>query len=229
MIEEKDRQLQEKDRQLQKKDVQLQEKDRQLQEKDDQLKDMIQQLQEKDKKLDVLLKKLVHLECVVADVHDKVCNVVLSHTMKDFKQIKDNKAQWFGRKQWFSPPYFTHINGYKMCFEVDFKGVFETSFHIYSYIMRGPYDNHLQWPFKGQVIVRLLNQCGDHHHYDYIFNYKDTYNNDGKRVISVERGNYLTSQSTSLSLNQLDYDVYTNCQYLQDNCLNFKVIVPPQF
>ena len=216
--------IEEKDRQLQEKDVQLREKDRQLQEKDDQLKDMIQQLQEKDKKLDVLLKKLEHLECVVAHIHDKLCNVVLSYTMTRFNQIKDNKAQWFGRKQWFSPPYFSHINGYKMCFEVDFTGFFRTSFHIYSYIMSGPYDNHLRWPFNGQVIIRLLNQCGDHHHYDYIFAYKD---NEGRRVTGGERGSRLTTQSTGLPLNQLDYDPYTNCQYLKDDCLKFKVIIPP--
>ena len=225
MIEEKDRQLQEKDRQIQEKDAQLQEKDRQLREKDDLLKDMIQQLQAKDKKLDDFLRKLEHLECVVAHIHDKVCHVVLSYTMIEFKQIKDNKSQWFGRKQWFSPPYFTHHKGYKMCFEVDFKGFFKTSLHIYSYIMKGIYDNHLQWPFKGQVIVRLLNQRGDYHHYDFVFDYK--YSGNGQRVISGERGDYLSSQTTQLPLDQLDYNATTICQYLKDDCLKFKVIVPP--
>ena len=248
-LQEKDRQLQEKDRQLQEKDVRLQGKDRQLlvkdlllkekdkrlqekdlqlQEKDDQLKDMIKQLQVKNMKLDDLSRKLEHVECVVAHIHDKVCDdVVLSYTMTGFKQIKDNKDQWFGRKQWFSPPYFTHINGYKMCFEVDLKGIFEKSLYIYSYMMRGPYDNHLQWPFKGKVIVRLLNQCddGDQYHYDYVFYYK--YSDKGERVTSGELGDYLSSQTSQLPLDQLGYNPNTNCEYLKNDCLKFVVIVPP--
>ena len=201
---------------IEEKDVQLQEKDKQLKEKD-------RQLQEKDKKLDVLLKKLEHLDCVVARIHDKIFDdVVLSYTMTDFEQIKDNKAQWFDRKQWFSPPYFTHRK-YKMCFEIDLAAFAEKSLHIYSYIMKGPYDDSLQWPFKGKVIVRVLNQCGDEDHYDYIFDYKD---DEGKRVTRGERGNYLTTQCTCLPLNQLDYDAKADCQYLKDDCLKFKVIIP---
>ena len=232
MIEEKDKQLREKDIQLQEKDRQLQEKDRQikekdgqLQEKDRQLQEKDRQLKEKDKKLDVLLKKLEHLERVVAHIHDKVCDdVVLSYTMTGFKQLKDNKAKWIGRKQWFSPPYFTHLK-YKMCFEIDLDSFAEPSLHIHTYIMKGPYDDHLQWPFKGKFIVRLLNQCGDEDHYDYIFDYKD---NEGKRVTGGERGSRQTTQSTCLPLNQLDYDAKANCQYLKDDCLKFKVIVSLQ-
>ena len=201
---------------IEEKDVQLQEKDKQLKEKD-------RQLQERDKKLDVLLKKLEHLDCVVARIHDKVCDdVVLSYTMTDFEQMMDNKAHLFGRKQWFSPPYFTHLK-YKMCFEIDLAAFAEKSLQIHTYIMKGPYDDFLQWPFKGLVIVQLLNQLGDHHHYDYVFDYKD---DEGKRVTRGERGNYLTTQSTCLPLNQLDYDAKADCQYLKDDCLKFKVIVP---
>ena len=224
MIEEKDKQLREKDIQLQEKDRQLQEKDRQLKEKDGQLKEKDGRLQEKDKKLDVLLKKLEHLERVVAHIHDKVCDdVVLSCTMTGFKQLKDNKAQLFSQKQWFSPPYFTHLFGYKMCFEIYLDSFAEPSLHIHTYIMKGPYDDFLQWPFKGKVIIRLLNQCGDEDHYNYIFDYKD---NDGKRVTTGERGNYLTTQSICLPLNQLGCDPKANCQYLKDDCLMFKVIIP---
>ena len=210
---------------IEEKDRQLQEKDRQIQEKDDQLKEMIQQLQAKDKKLDEFLRKLEHLERAVAHIHAKVCDdVVLSYTMTEFEQIKNNKAQWFDRKQWFSPPYFTHLNGYKMCFEIDLKGFFTTSLHIYSYMMQGPYDDILEWPFNGKVIIQLLNQCGDYHHYNFVFDYK--YSANGQRVISGERGDYLSSQTTQLPLDQL-YTATTICQYLKDDCLKFKVIVPP--
>ena len=220
MMEEKDRQLQEKDRQLQEKEAQITKKDEQLLKKDDEQKSIIRQLQERDEKLDELSKKLEHMECVVANIHDTICgDAVLNVTMTELKSKKDNGVQWF------SPPYFTHVNGYKMCFEVDFSSYnSKTSLRIDSYIMRGPYDDFLQWPFKGKVIIRLLNQYGNHHHYDYVFDYKDT--GKGERVTSRERGKHL--QTTTLPYTRLGYNSSSNCQYLKDDCLQFKVIISPQ-
>ena len=90
-------------------------------------------------------------------------------------------------------------------------------------MMLGPYDDHFKWPFKGKIIIQLLNQCGDHHRYDYVFDYKD---NDGKRVTSGEHGEHLLTQSTYLPFDKLDYNTKINSQYLKDDCLKFKVIVP---
>ena len=149
-----------------------------------------------------------------------VCDVIL---LTEFRQKKDNRLV-----HWFSSPYFIHFNGYnsyKMCFEVDFKcDESRTLLCVYSHMMLGPYDNHLQWPFKGKVIVQLLNQLGDYHHYDYVFNYKD--NDRGKRVTRGERGDHLLPQNTFLPFDQLGYNVIDNRQYLKDDCLKFKVLVP---
>ena len=147
-----------------------------------------------------------------------VCGeVVLSITMTEFedrKKINDN---------WFSPPYFTHLqHGYKMCFEVDFDN--DKSLRIDSYMMKGGYDSFLQWPFKGKVIVQLLNQLCDHHHYDFVFDYKDK--EQGKRITRGSRGEHL--ETSTLPYIRLGYNASTNSQYLKDNCLKFNVIVPPQ-
>ena len=179
--------------------------------------------------MQILSKKLENLECAVANISDVVCgNVVKIVTMTDFTQKKNSKVQWF------SPAYFTYLqHGYKMCFKVDLtvgssSNIYDTtSLRIYSHMMSGPYDYYLQWPFKGKVIVRLLNQCGDHHHYDYIFDYKAVSN--GKKVTSGadNLGEQLTSQSTRpLPLYQLHYNDDTDCQYLKNDCILFKVIVP---
>ena len=223
VVMEKDRQLQEKDRKLQEKDRQLQaqiaKKDEQLLKKDDEQKSIIKQLQERDRKLDDLSRMLEHLKCAVANIHGIVSsNVVLCVTLTGFKHMKDNKVRWF------SPPYFTHVNGYKMCFEVDFHYSSGTSLRIDSYMMKGPYDDHLQWPFKGKVIIQLLNQRGNHHHYDYVFDYTDN-NVKGKRVTSGEQGDYVNTQSKRLLLCQLGYSGSTDSQYLRDDCLKFRVIM----
>ena len=150
--------MKEKDRQIEEKERQIQEKDRLLQEKDVELK-------ERKKSMDVVFKKLEYLECVVGNIQHMVCgDVVLSVTMTKCEYKIDNKVQWC------SPLYFTHLNGYKMHFEVHFTGLLLS---MYTYVMKGPYDDQLQWPFKGKVIVRVLNQCGDHDHYDYLFDFRD--------------------------------------------------------
>ena len=209
----------------------MEEKDRLLQEKDRQLLEKDRQLQEKDKRLDLLLLEIHKLGLELrgdkkdssppVNIYDKVCgDTVLSVTIERATYKKDKKVQWF------SPPYFSHrFYGYKMYFEVDFDySDCVTSLAIFSYMIPGPYDDILQWPFKEKVIVRLLNQCGDHHHYDYVFDYKDN-NDQGKRVTDGERGAVLAPQGTCLPFDQLGYNADTNCQYLKDDCLKFEVSV----
>lgn len=65
---------------------------------------------------------------------------------------------------WFSPPFYSHPQGYKMCFSVVpngwgiAKGIYLSS---YVYMMRGEFDDDLKWPFRGEVTIRLLNQDED--------------------------------------------------------------------
>jgi len=55
---------------------------------------------------------------------------------------------------WYSPPFYTHPQGYKMCLSVvangsgDGKG---THVSVFAYLMRGDFDDHLKWPFQGRV------------------------------------------------------------------------------
>ena len=172
--------------------------------------DEVRELREENKKLKEL----------VSNIHDKVCSeAVPTFIMEQYAQKKVSKDQWF------SPAYFTqHTNGYRMCFEVDFDDD-DDELYIYSCVMKGPYDDHLQWPFKGKVIIRLLNQLGDHHHCDFVFDYKDS-DDKGKRVDSGERGESYILSMNCLSIRQLDYKTDTNCRYLKDDCLKFKVVVP---
>ena len=225
-LQKKDRHLQEKDAQLVKKDnelkfivqqenIQLWEKDRQLQEKNTQLikkdNELKLTVQQKDKQIEVkdrqlqekddLLFKFHELreenKTLLGTIYDKICDdTVLSVTMTDFTYKERNRVHWF------SPPYFTHLFGYQMCFEVDLDDSNRNRLlYIDSYMMKGPYDDHLQWPFKEKVIVQLLNQCGNYYHYDYVFDYNDK--EQRKRVTSGEQGIRLQTQSRCLSYNEL--------------------------
>ena len=60
----------------------------------------------------------------------------------------------------FSPPFYSHPGGYKMGLEVvpggDADGL-NTHLSVYVSILRGEYDDRLQWPFKGGIVVEMYN------------------------------------------------------------------------
>jgi len=61
----------------------------------------------------------------------------------------------------YSSPFYTHKNGYKMCLRLEFRGQLsaeDTCLSLYLCIMRGEFDNILQWPFRHEVRLDLLNQ-----------------------------------------------------------------------
>ena len=70
-----------------------------------------------------------------------------------------------GRKKrgerWYSPAFYTHVGGYKMCLEIDANGWGSgegTRVGVALYMMKGEFDSHLKWPFKGEITVELVNQ-----------------------------------------------------------------------
>ena len=74
--------------------------------------------------------------------------------MTDFKSNKGHNDYLF------SPDFYTHIGGYKMCLKINngwgsSKG---THVGVGVYMMKGEFDSHLKWPFKGEITVELVNQ-----------------------------------------------------------------------
>ena len=59
-----------------------------------------------------------------------------------------------------SPPFYSHPGGYKMELEVFPNGCgpgHKTHLSVYVRLLRGEYDDNLQWPFKGKVTINLYN------------------------------------------------------------------------
>ena len=180
-----------------------------LREKDEQIKEKDQQMKEKDEQLKLLEQRL---------------DLVLMCS-NNFFELKG-----FSTKQghWFSLPYYTY-GGYKMCFDVDIDNCkdvdinedlyYEGHLCIRHYIMRGPFDDTLQWPFEGKVIVRIIDQSGDNHHFDYEFDYSEADDGQGDRVIDYsgnDRGLPYTPTSEQLPASDLP-------DYLVDDVLQFSI------
>ena len=68
--------------------------------------------------------------------------------MTDFEQYKANGTSWY------SPPVYTHHQGYKIHLNVDANGFNigkGTHVTVWVYFMRGEFDDSLKWPFRGVI------------------------------------------------------------------------------
>ena len=69
----------------------------------------------------------------------------------NFEELKNDDGDWFN----------THVGGYKMCLNVNangWAGGNGTHVGLFVFMMRGDFDSHLMWPFKGEITVELVNQ-----------------------------------------------------------------------
>ena len=75
--------------------------------------------------------------------------------MTNFKEYQEDNDRWY------SPHFYTHPNGYKMCLCVDANGSGSdegTHLSVSVCLMKGEFDDQLKWPFQGKITVRLVNQ-----------------------------------------------------------------------
>ena len=77
--------------------------------------------------------------------------------MDNFEQHKRDNDEWY------SPPLYTHPQGYKICLCVDANGWGTgegTHVTVGVHFMRGEFDNSLKWPFRGSILIQLVDQNG---------------------------------------------------------------------
>ena len=82
-------------------------------------------------------------------------------TMTKFDEYKSDNDTWY------SPHFYTHPNGYKMYLHVDANGNASgrgTHLSVFVCLMRGEFDDQLEWPFQGNITVKLVNQEEDRDH-----------------------------------------------------------------
>ena len=106
-------------------------------------------------------------------------------TMTDFDEYRRDNDMWH------SPPFYTHPNGYKMCLRVVPNGIGRgkgTHLPAYVYLMKGEFDDQLEWPFKGDITIKLMNQEEDKDHIVATVNFNgNTPKECCQRVITEER------------------------------------------
>ena len=117
----------------------------------------------KDEHLDItalecddLKKKLTDLTLVFNKMAAKpIFNPSPDMIMNEFERRKEESESWY------SPAFYTHVGGYKMCLNIDANGWSTgegTHVSVFICMMKGEFDSHLKWPFKGEITVELVNQ-----------------------------------------------------------------------
>ena len=136
-------------------------------------------------------------------------------TMNDFERRKKDGDDWY------SPPVYTHHQGYKICLRVDANGFSSgkgTHLSVSVYFMKGEFDDTLKWPFRGVISYRLLGQLNGEDHKTH------SSTHDGKkddrfcsRVLYRERAGSGMGPSKFISHSQL------NSKYLRNDTLQFQI------
>ena len=108
-----------------------------------------------------------HCKCMTEEVNSLRKVACLSSpvfTLENFEQYKTTS------RTWRSSPFYTHVGGYRMCLRIYASGLGDakgTHVSIYVHMMSGEFDSHLQWPFKGEIRVQLINQKEGGKHFEH--------------------------------------------------------------
>ena len=112
-------------------------------------------------------KMLEKLEARVLDLEDEIKKLKSHVQIAPVQLVLDKYAsKRESGDTWDSRPFYTHLQGYKMCLNVDVNGygIGEgTHISVFFVIMRGEFDHQLKWPFHGSLNITLLDQEGDQH------------------------------------------------------------------
>ena len=95
------------------------------------------------------------LATVSTDTPNPVIPVIIK--WPDYSEMKQLVKSHVKFSSYFTRPFYTHRNGYKMQLNVDpCKG--NKSISVHCHLMKGENDDHLKWPYKGTITISLLNQ-----------------------------------------------------------------------
>ena len=152
------------------------------------IEDLKNENQELQQKMHLLEEKQKATEKEVQILREETVRLTTGALPVDFLIRYEKKREII-----YSPSFYTHSSGYRMCIGLypngneNGKG---THVSIFTYLMQGPYDDHLKWPFRGEITVQMVNQAGDHSHIDETIPYNDkTPDDTSDRVVGEERGN----------------------------------------
>ena len=198
---------------------------KQWEEINEQREEINKQQKEINKQREEINKQWVEMKAVKAEQRMMSDSIIAAQAGPCVFKMPEFSLHKSSKRAWYSPPFYTHPGGYKMCTKVDANGDGDaagTHVSVFACLMKGRNDDNLPWPFTGEVTFTLLNQLGNkNHHTRTILLQQDS--EAGWKVVDGELAATGFGQRTFISHNKL-YAPW-NCQYLKDDCLYFRVKV----
>ena len=91
--------------------------------------------------------------------------------------------------------------------------------------MKSQFDDHLKWPFRGEITIQILNQARGHTHVEKTIPFDDKIpHTSAARVTDGERAKHSWGYHQFLAHSDLEYNATKKTQYLKDNHLIVRVI-----
>lgn len=141
--------------------------------------------------------------------------------LTDFDRRKLSDERWRG------PPFYTHLGGYKMCLVVDANGTANgkgTHVSVFVYLMAGEHDDELKWPMRAEVTIQMCNQRNESYHWQETVHFNDQAPPEStERVVGRNKAPKGRGRNQFALHSKLGFDEATNCQYLKDDTLRFRV------
>lgn len=134
-------------------------------------------------------------------------------TMTNFQQHKLHDDTWH------SPPFYTHPKGYKMCINVtanSFDNYEGTHTAVGVSLMKGEFDDQLEWPFQGHITIRLLSQI-DEDYKETEIDFIDPDDTVASRVLTKEDNIAEEGRGSNDFISHNDL----RPKYLKNDCLKF--------
>ena len=136
-------------------------------------------------------------------------------TLSNFSKLKRENESWH------SHPFYTYQGGYRMCLEVMSNGYGEVKgqyVSVYLYFMRGEFDAELTWPFRGDILVELINQVAGPSHRKTLRYSNSTPKQCAERVVDGERATNSKGIADFIHLSELP------TKFLKNDSLKFKIL-----
>ena len=145
----------------------------------------------------------------------RVSQSVCEFTLTEFSKRKQSNNQFY------SPAFYTHQHGYKVCLMVIANGSGSgrnTHISVSFCMMAGDNDDQLQWPFDGDIVLELVNCREDKGHHNVTLS-----SFDFDKVIQGNVGNCIGNGEFISHSALLLYDPTSNNTYLRNDSLHMRV------
>ena len=142
--------LQEQEKKFQEK---FQEQEKRFEKQEQNFREMVEKL---EKRQDVKIEDFKTSTKTELEELKRRCRGAWKVTMENFSKEKATDEY----DDWKSTPMYTHPGGYKFCIGIDANGYVASrgkSVNVKLWVMKGEYDDQLQWPVTAKFTLELIN------------------------------------------------------------------------